>query len=136
MVITRDVVIPETVAVSWVWAIYFAYCIPEILNFVLSLYRSLFRSLETPNFSVIVMVVVMEIMHTLGMSVLLFVVLPGMDAVRGAMITNCLSFVPALLQVSTRNSIFPNPLKTSLHFMKVSFYSSSNPLNVKKQKKI
>ena len=52
-------------------------------------------------------------MHIVGLSLLIFVVLPELDVVKGAMITNCLCFIPAVLQLASRHS------KESRRFLKV-----------------
>ena len=36
-------------------------------------------------------------MHVVGLALLVFVVLPELDVVKGAMLTNCLCFIPAVL---------------------------------------
>ena len=36
-------------------------------------------------------------MHTIGLALFVFVVLPELDVVKGAMITNCVAFIPAVL---------------------------------------
>jgi chitin synthase len=36
-------------------------------------------------------------MHTVGLALFVFVVLPELDVVKGAMITNCVAFIPAVL---------------------------------------
>ena len=38
-----------------------------------------------------------ESMHIVGLALLFFVVLPELDVVKGAMLTNCLCFIPAVL---------------------------------------
>ena len=52
-------------------------------------------------------------MHVVGLSLLIFVVLPELDVVKGAMITSCLCFIPAVLQLASRHS------KESRRFRKV-----------------
>ena len=46
----------------------------------------------------------METLHTIGVVMLVFVILPSLDVVKGAMLTNCLCFMPALLSLLSRNS--------------------------------
>ena len=36
-------------------------------------------------------------MHVIGLALLVFVVLPELDVVKGAMLTNSLAFIPAVL---------------------------------------
>ena len=45
---------------------------------------------------------VMETLHTIGLGTLFFQILPSLDAVKGAMLTNCLCIVPAILQFFAR----------------------------------
>jgi hypothetical protein len=39
-------------------------------------------------------------MHVVGLALLIFVVLPELDVVKGAMLTNCLCFIPAVLGIN------------------------------------
>lgn len=36
-------------------------------------------------------------MHIIGLTLLFFVVLPELDVVKGAMLTNCVCFIPSVL---------------------------------------
>lgn len=45
-----------------------------------------------------------ETIHTLGLCLLVFLVLPSLDVVKGAMLTNCLCFMPAMLAIFSRRS--------------------------------
>lgn len=54
-----------------------------------------------------------ETLHTIGMGLLFFMILPELDVVKGAMITNCLCIIPAVLGLLSRNS------RDSKRFMKV-----------------
>lgn len=47
-------------------------------------------------------VFVIETLHAAGIGLLLFKVLPGLDAVTGAMLSNCLCIVPAILTLLSR----------------------------------
>lgn len=38
-----------------------------------------------------------ETIQTIGFALLVFIILPDLDVVKGAMLTNCLSFVPGVL---------------------------------------
>lgn len=46
----------------------------------------------------------METLHSIGIVLLVFVILPAVDVVKGAMLTNCLCFVPAILSLLSRHS--------------------------------
>lgn len=41
-------------------------------------------------------VVVFESLHTVGTALLVYLVLPDLDVVKGVMLTNCVAFVPGL----------------------------------------
>lgn len=56
---------------------------------------------------------VAESLHTIGMGLLFFVILPELDVVKGAMITNCMCIIPAILGLLSRNS------RDSKRFVKV-----------------
>ena len=47
-------------------------------------------------FSDLVVVLVFETCHAVGTGLLIFVVLPDLDVIKGAMLTNCVAFVPVL----------------------------------------
>ena len=64
----------------------------------------MFKSCRRSSFSDFLVVWVFESMHIVGVSLLFFVVLPELDVVKGAMLTNCLCFIPAVL--GTKNVTF------------------------------
>ena len=49
-------------------------------------------------------VVVFETLHVIGVAMLIYAVLPNMKVVQGAMLTNCVCFIPALFGLLSRNS--------------------------------
>ena len=57
----------------------------------------MFKSCRRSSFSDFLVVWVFESMHVVGLALLVFVVLPELDVVKGAMLTNCLCFIPAVL---------------------------------------
>ena len=56
----------------------------------------IFKSCRKSSFSDFLVVWVFESMHIVGLALLVFVVLPELDVVKGAMLTNCMAFVPAV----------------------------------------
>lgn len=89
--------LPEIERVGWMWALVFAFCVPELGTFIRSMRICFFKSSKRPQFSHLMLVTVMESFHTLGVALLVFVVLPEIDVVRGAMLTNCVCLVPGIL---------------------------------------
>ena len=55
-------------------------------------------------------------MHIVGLALLFFVVLPELDVVKGAMLTNCLCFIPAVLgeKLNLFNIFEPTPWRCLL----------------------
>lgn len=58
-------------------------------------------------------VLVFESMHIIGLALLVFVVFPELDVVKGAMLTNCMAFLPAVFGLASRNN------RESKRFLKV-----------------
>lgn len=56
-----------------------------------------FKSSKKPKFYQFLIIFFTETAHTIGIALLVFYILPDMDVVKGAMITNCLAFVPGVL---------------------------------------
>ena len=108
---------PEQVA--WIWCIATAFLIPELgkpsfgrvlnsfkyqiqvlMTFPGTLFRSsricIFKSARRCTFSDFLVVLLFEAMHVVGLALLFYVVLPELDVVKGAMLTNCVAFIPAV----------------------------------------
>src|SRR5699024_5452132 len=56
----------------------------------------------------ILTVFVMESLHCIGLSILLFVVLPRMDVQKGAMMMNCVCLVPSFIRLFVSNDTTGN----------------------------
>ncbi|KAL0849268.1 hypothetical protein ABMA28_013597 [Loxostege sticticalis] len=105
--------LPDEERVAWMWAILAAFAIPEIGTLIRSVRICFFKSSKRPSFTQFTVVFIAESLHTIGMALLFFVILPELDVVKGAMITNCLCVVPAILGLLSRNS------RDSKRFVKV-----------------
>ena len=108
---------PTTKRAVWTWCLFFAFVLPEFFTFfkIFKIRLNKSSSLSRPPLSDFFVVLVFESMHVVGLSLLIFVVLPELDVVKGAMITSCLCFIPAVLQLASRHS------KESRRFLKVPF---------------
>ncbi|KOB69511.1 Chitin synthase [Operophtera brumata] len=107
------VTLPDEERVAWMWAIVAAFAIPEIGAFIRSVRICFFKSSKRPSSAQFIVVFVAETLHTVGMGLLFFKILPELDVVKGAMITNCLCIIPAILGLLSRNS------RDSKRFVKV-----------------
>ncbi|KAF2352209.1 Nucleotide-diphospho-sugar transferase, partial [Trinorchestia longiramus] len=102
--------IPVAENVAWAWMIFFAYIIPELGSWFRSTrmcifkgYIAKFMSLTHSRYSDMAIVAVFETMHTLGTSLMIFAVLPDLDVIKGAMLTNCVAFLPGLFGMLSRD---------------------------------
>lgn len=96
--------LPDEERVAWMWAILAAFAIPEIGTLIRSVRICFFKSSKRPTSAQFIVVFVAESLHTIGMGLLFFFILPELDVVKGAMITNCLCIIPAILGLLSRNS--------------------------------
>ncbi|KAJ2953678.1 hypothetical protein O0L34_g1295 [Tuta absoluta] len=105
--------LPDEERVAWMWALLAAFAIPEIGSFIRSVRICFFKSSKRPTSVQFIVVFIAESLHTIGLALLFFRVLPELDVVKGAMITNCLCIVPAILALLARSS------RDSKRFVKV-----------------
>ncbi|XP_070172648.1 chitin synthase chs-2 isoform X2 [Polyergus mexicanus] len=97
------VTLPEVERIAWIWCIIIAQSIPEFGALMRSIRICIFKSFKKPQLSHFLLVFVMETFHVLGVSLMFMAVLPELDVVKGAMLTNCVCFVPGLLGLLSRN---------------------------------
>lgn len=89
--------IPNEQNIAWCWAIIFAFLIPEVGTWLRSLRFCIFKRVKSFQLEEFGIVMVTETIYVIGMSLMAFAVLPEMDAIQGAMLTNCLGLVPSVL---------------------------------------
>nr|CAD7265721.1 unnamed protein product [Timema shepardi] len=89
---------------SWIWALLFSFLAPELGTLFRSARMCFFKSFEKPKWKEFSIVFIMETLHTVGIGLLVFVILPYLDVIKGAMLTNCVCFVPALLAIFSRGN--------------------------------
>ena len=97
-----EISLPERVA--WIWCLFFVFVAPEIGTFVRSTRISMFKTMRVCSGSDFLVVFFFEALHTIGLSLFVFVALPELDVVKGAMITNCVAFIPAFFGLLSRNN--------------------------------
>ncbi|XP_049868777.1 chitin synthase chs-2 isoform X2 [Pectinophora gossypiella] len=105
--------LPDEERVAWMWAVLAVFAIPEIGTLIRSVRICFFKTSKRPTSVQFIIVFIAETLHTIGMAMLFFKVLPELDVVKGAMITNCMCIVPAILGLLSRNS------RDSKRFVKV-----------------
>ncbi|CAB3373394.1 Hypothetical predicted protein [Cloeon dipterum] len=110
---TFTVSVPEEERVAWAWCIFFAYIVPEVGTFIRSVRICFFKSWHRPPSIDFLIIFFAETCHTVGLALLMFAVLPDLDVVKGAMLTNCMCIVPGIFGMLSRNN------KESKRFAKV-----------------
>ncbi|XP_014282325.1 chitin synthase chs-2 isoform X2 [Halyomorpha halys] len=96
--------LPPEERVAWSWCLLFAFAIPEFGTFIRSLRICVFKSWKRPPFMDFLWILAMETLHVVGLASLFLIILPELDVVKGAMLTNCVCFIPALLSLLSRNT--------------------------------
>ncbi|XP_015588503.1 chitin synthase chs-2 isoform X2 [Cephus cinctus] len=103
--------LPDEGRVAWMWCIFFAFIGPEVFTLLSSINACIFKKWRMPRVAPFLLVIFMETCHTVGTAMLFLLLLPNMDVVRGAMITNCVCFVPGFLALLSRHKQRDDPLK-------------------------
>ncbi len=93
-------------ASRWSMLITAAMCIPYIFVFMESIAHSLFRNRKGPSVTDILISFFLEGVHTFGLSLLVFRVLPSCDVIRAVLLMNCLCVIPGLCKlIFSKNSV-------------------------------
>src|SRR5215475_2740525 len=87
--------------VGWIWCLFFAYIVPEIFAFLRASRICFFKKVTKPTILQFCVVATAETLRTIGTGLLVFMLLPNLNVVKGAMLTNCLCFVPGLIGKAT-----------------------------------
>lgn len=90
---------------AWIWCLFFAFSAPTVGTFLRSLRVWLFKFQKVPKLTTFLFVLLMEMCHVSGLALLVFLVLPEMDTLRGMVLSTGIAIVPALLLVLTRKEI-------------------------------
>lgn len=93
--------LPEEARVTWVWVLLFSLLAPELGSLLRALRICFFKTWRRAPVCDLLLVLFMETCHVVGVALLAFSVLPDLDVLKAAMLTNCVCFVPALLGTST-----------------------------------
>lgn len=99
----HEAVLSDVEQIAWVWVLFICLVVPELFTLFRSTRICVFKSYRRPATATFFTVLVAETLHTVGVSLLVFVVLPDLDVVKGAMLTNCVCFVPGLLGMLSRH---------------------------------
>jgi len=101
---TWEVELPDMEKVAWVWCLFFCFITPELGTLFRSTRMCFFKSVKRPEFLHFLLVALFETLHTVGLALLVFIVQPDLDAVKGVMLTNCVCIVPGIFGMLSRTN--------------------------------
>ncbi|XP_021365799.1 uncharacterized protein LOC110458439 [Mizuhopecten yessoensis] len=111
----------QNVEIRWVWALFIVVCTPYIFTCAKSVWRVCFKKTRHTRFRVLALVLVIETLHSLGISIFAFYLLPTLDPIRGLLLTFGVAFLPSLLKIFDNQSEIDDKAMECPHFV--------NPLN-------
>ncbi|WAR10593.1 CHS2-like protein [Mya arenaria] len=87
--------------VQWIWALILMAGAPYFFASIKSLWRLLFQmsGRASPQWSTIFCVLVIESIHSLGLNIMIFVVMPNLDPISGLLVSLCIGIIPGILKV-------------------------------------
>ncbi|PRD24049.1 UNVERIFIED_CONTAM: hypothetical protein NCL1_44804 [Trichonephila clavipes] len=121
-----EIVLPTIQRVAWIWGVFFVLVIPECFTLFRSFRICVFKSYKKPKLLSFLSVFIAETLSTVGLCLLVFIVLPELDVIKAAMLTNCVCFVPGVLSLLARNKDETRrPLKVVFDMMAIIFQGSA-----------
>ncbi|GFY72001.1 chitin synthase chs-2 [Trichonephila inaurata madagascariensis] len=121
-----EIVLPTIQRVAWIWGVFFVLVIPECFTLFRSFRICVFKSYKKPKLLSFLSVFIAETLSTVGLCLLVFIVLPELDVIKAAMLTNCVCFVPGVLSLLARNKDEARrPLKVVFDMMAIIFQGSA-----------
>nr|AUS84047.1 chitin synthase-1 [Tetranychus cinnabarinus] len=93
---------PESVA--WIWALMGVLMVPELMTLFRAASMCTFKSISSPSKAVFSLIFIVETLHTIGIVMLVFLMLPSLDVTKGVILTNCFCFIPGCLSLFSRHS--------------------------------
>ncbi|XP_050552797.1 chitin synthase chs-2-like isoform X2 [Spodoptera frugiperda] len=89
--------------VTWLWAAFIAFSIPEVGVFLRSVRICFFKTAPKPSVLQFLTAFVVDTLHTIGIGLLVLFILPELDVVKGTMLMNAMCFMPGILNAVTRD---------------------------------
>nr|KAH9640257.1 hypothetical protein HF086_013456 [Spodoptera exigua] len=89
--------------VTWLWAAFIAFSVPEVGIFLRSVRICFFKTAPKPTFLQFLTAFIVDTLHTVGIALLVLFILPELDVVKGTMLMNAMCFIPGVLNAVTRD---------------------------------
>ncbi|XP_052234766.1 chitin synthase chs-1-like isoform X1 [Dreissena polymorpha] len=87
--------------VQWIWALILMSGAPYFFTCVKALSRLLFQmsGRASPDWITIAVVLLVETLHSIGLNIMMFIIIPNLDPISSLMIALCIGVIPACLKV-------------------------------------
>ncbi|CAC5365574.1 CHS1 [Mytilus coruscus] len=85
--------------VTWIWAMLVCMLAPYVFTLIKSMNRLLFKKTNSIKPVALVIALLVETIHTIGLYILMFVVLPNLDPVISAIVILNVGTIPGLLKI-------------------------------------
>ncbi|XP_026670722.1 uncharacterized protein LOC108626546, partial [Ceratina calcarata] len=96
--------ISKKAKIVWTWYIIFMFLIPECFTIFRAIWYFLFKKkVKLPGRRSIAVSLVLEILHPVGVALLIFYELPKLNSVDAAVIFSCICVIPSLLNLLAQN---------------------------------
>ncbi|XP_011705416.1 PREDICTED: uncharacterized protein LOC105460624 isoform X2 [Wasmannia auropunctata] len=106
--------------IEWTWCLILIFLVPECIGVLNTLWHYLFkRKPKMPKKRNILLMILIDTLHTIGLVLLIFIILPKIGMVQGAAIFCCLCFVPGLLNLLSRNKESRNVSISKIRLLKI-----------------
>ncbi|XP_037301972.1 chitin synthase chs-2-like [Manduca sexta] len=89
--------------ITWLWAALIVFGVPELGVFLRSVRICFFKTAKKPTKTQFIIAFITETLQAIGIAALVLIILPELDAVKGAMLMNAMCAIPALLNIFTRD---------------------------------
>ncbi|XP_014768206.1 chitin synthase chs-1 [Octopus bimaculoides] len=104
--------------VSSIWAMLLVICCPYIYEFIVNMWRVIFKRLFKLEIKWFILICVTECLHTVGLWMLVFVLLPNVEPVQAVLILYGITFFPCLLDFVASVLLFETPSSYTVDYSK------------------
>lgn len=101
----------------WVWMLLVSICSPYLFTFIDSIFKALFGNKPWPSLKIIILVMVVESLHSFGVAIFVFRVLPKLDLARAILMMNAVCIMPGILKLFMSKSDVSTLKRMVIFFM-------------------
>ncbi|XP_062614043.1 chitin synthase chs-1-like [Saccostrea cucullata] len=88
-----------SVNVMWIWGLVIVIVVPDIYTIILSLWRIWFKETQKFDFRMLILSMMVGALHTTGLCLLVFLVLPAFDPITASLLSYLIIFFPLVFSV-------------------------------------